>query len=112
MNEFHRRLPSKNILCPTLVVAAMAAGLAACQSGADRQEEKGPYGGTESPSTLVLPTITSLVEATASPIPEKTDRPAKLGEKVADFSLLDVNGNLVKLSDFSGRPVVIFCCYP
>jgi thiol-disulfide isomerase/thioredoxin len=41
------------------------------------------------------------------PPPDDAIHPIRLGKKMSDFQLPDLNGNLVRLSDFTGKTVLI-----
>jgi len=60
-------------------------------------------------TTTVLDQVSELPQLTSDGAPkaDKSDGPVDVGDKAIDFTLDDLDGNPVTLTDFIGRPVII-----
>ena len=83
-----------------LAVVALGSCLLGCsRSAAPRERKEEPLDGAERPSTAAQ---VAPPEAARSPLED-----ARLGAAAPDFELPDLDGKLVRLSSFRGRPVVL-----
>lgn len=60
-------------------------------------------------TTTVLDQVSELPQLTydGEQKPEESDGPVEVGDKAIDFTLDDLDGNRVNLTDFNGQPIII-----
>ena len=69
--------------------------------------ETPPVSETQPPESETQPPVTETDPPETTPEPPVETDPPKVTLKAPDFTVLDMNGNSVKLSDYTGKPIVI-----
>jgi len=67
----------------------------------------GRFSEPESEPLQSIPAFSGTTESAVAPLVVDTDALPEAGSDAPDFELPDVNGDLVRLSDYHGRPVVL-----
>ena len=112
--SYNRRHGRTLILGGSLAVVI----LAACTFVGDKKGDEPQPPGQEPVATrpvqetievtpTIIPKATPFEKKPAEPTPPEF-RPVRVGEKAPDFELPTLDGQTVRLSDFAGRPVIIF----
>ena len=70
-------------------------------------ETQPPESETHPPESETQPPVTETEPPETTPEPPVETDPPKVTLKAPDFTVLDMNGNSVKLSDYTGKPIVI-----
>lgn len=98
--------PQENQGVPRWLLATF--GLAALAlAGALLFYAYGRFSEPASESLQSIPPFSGTTESAVAPLVVDTDGLPEAGSDAPDFELPDVNGDLVRLSDFHGRPVVL-----
>src|SRR3989344_3450536 len=107
------RVPNRGLLLGVAAPVSLAI-LAACSGGDSGQNsfEDQYKSGSQATENLLDSATASLVPVSSSEnlnsAEEAFPQFAEIGKLAPDFELPDENGNLIKLSDFRGKPVMLF----
>ncbi len=108
------RVPNRGLLLGIAAPVSFLAFLASCGGGDSPQNS---FDDQFKPSSQATESFTPLPAATALPTPAFKDTKgdegitsdhAEIGKLAPDFELPDENGRLIKLSDFAGKPTMLF----